>query len=261
MKARSVRRVRPPSKSRFSPAAEPFASAFNSSCGSSPLAPASKGPERLTSTSPPSSPSAVALSDISSSPLLTPSRLAFSRPAFGSSPLLSSPPPQAASRPVRAARVANRARIRKRLKRWDSSCDRRTGPGGSLGRGRRILPRAAHPGLDFRDHEAHHLDPGKALRLRRDHPPAGVRQGGPLQHLLPRLGVLGQLLAVAPVLVGQLPRFERVLGAGFEALQLLVGRDLQPELDDDRPLVGEAGLEPVDLLVGAAPLLATGEAP
>src|SRR6476659_6438981 len=233
MKARSVRTVRPPSKSRFSSPTEPLASALISSCGSSPLAPASKGPERLTSTSPPSSPSAVTCIERSSSPLFTPSRPASSRTVCGSSPLLllvplSSLPPQAAKTLAIATQAASRARSRKRVKGWSSSRSR-TGPSEDSrghwllppGRRRGLLPYASHPLLDFLDDHPHRLDPGEALRLRRDYPPAGARAIGPLQHLLHSLLVLRPFLAVAPVLVGQLPRLQRVLGTGFEALQLL----------------------------------------
>src|SRR5690348_5503904 len=123
MKARSVRSVSPPPKLMSSPCALPLASTCTSACGSSPLAPASNGPERLASNSPPSSPSALTFSDISNSPLLTPSRLAFSMTFCGSSLLLLLlPPPQAAKMLARAASVANSAKNRIRLKRWSSSC-------------------------------------------------------------------------------------------------------------------------------------------
>ena len=78
---------------------------------------------------------------------------------------------------------------------------------------------------------------------------------GPGDHVLDRLLVGVALLAVPPVLVGQLPALQRVLLALLESLQLLLRRDVQPELDQDRPLVGEAALEVVDLVVGARPLV------
>src|SRR5262249_34374448 len=68
------------------------------------------------------------------------------------------------------------------------------------------------------------------------------------------------LLAVAPVLVSELPHLQRVLLAPLEALQPLLVRDVEPELDQDHSLVGERALEAVDLVVGSKPLLAGGEA-
>src|SRR5690349_7654537 len=159
MKARSVSIVRPPSNSTFSPLTSPLTSAFISSWGSSSLLPTSNGPERLTSTSPPSLPSALTFTERSSSPLSTPSRLALSTTFCGSSPLLLlvlSPPPQAAKTVARVARVANRARIRKRLKGKGSSGFGEQGRSGSLRTGRGILPPAPHSRFDRLVDEAHH---------------------------------------------------------------------------------------------------------
>ena len=64
----------------------------------------------------------------------------------------------------------------------------------------------------------------------------------------------GPLLAVAPVLVGELPRLERVVAAADEPAQLLLVRHVHPELDHDHPLFGQGVLEVVDLLIGPAPL-------
>src|SRR6185503_1387842 len=64
----------------------------------------------------------------------------------------------------------------------------------------------------------------------------------------------------SPVLVGELPGLQRVFLASFEASKLLLVADMEPELDQDHSLVGECALEAVDLVVGAQPLLAGGEA-
>src|SRR3712207_485945 len=103
------------------------------------------------------------------------------------------------------------------------------------------------------------LFPYTTLFRSRDHRPGrpvGVRA---LEHLLDRLLVGRALLAVAPVLVGQLPALQRVLLAPLEALELLLLGDVQPELHEDHPLGCERALERDDLLVGAPPLLLAGE--
>src|SRR5215469_7110289 len=118
------------------------------------MAPCSNGPESSTSAWPPSSPLALTCSESSSSPLLTPARLAFSITFCGSSSLLLLPP-QAAKVVASAARIANSAKNRIRLKRWGSSyLENRTR--WILGTGRWLLPRAPHPGFDFLDCDPHH---------------------------------------------------------------------------------------------------------
>src|SRR5204862_108405 len=68
------------------------------------------------------------------------------------------------------------------------------------------------------------------------------------------------LRAIAPVLVRQLPALQRLAPATLEAPQLLLVRDVHPELDQDRALRGERALEADDLVVGPAPLLLGREA-
>ena len=121
-------------------------------------------------------------------------------------------------------------------------------------------PCAPHGLLDLGDHGLDHEDARVALRVGRHDVPAPVLVVGALEHVLDRLGVRGALLPVAPVLVGQLPGLERVALAALEAAQLLVGRDVQPELDDQHALGGQRALEAGDLVVGAAPLLLGREA-
>src|ERR1700704_4923060 len=90
-------------------------------------------------------------------------------------------------------------------------------------RRRRVHAVALHAALDLVDHCFEYGDSRVAFRVCRDQVPARVwlvaRSG---DHVLDRRPVVGALLAVPPVLVGQLPRLQRVLLAAFEPLQLLV---------------------------------------
>ena len=71
------------------------------------------------------------------------------------------------------------------------------------------MPQSGHARLHPADHRLDDLDPPVALVLRRDDVPRRQRAVGQAQHVVDRLVVLRSLLAVAPVLVGQLPRLER----------------------------------------------------
>src|SRR2546425_10313622 len=124
----------------------------------------------------------------------------------------------------------------------------------------RLHPPLLHPLLDTLDHRLDHLHSRVALRVTLDQVPGSVRLVGAGEHVLDRLLVLAALLAVAPVLVGQLPCLQRIALSSPEALDLLRFGDVEPELDQDHALVGERPLEAVDLVVGAKPLLADGEA-
>src|SRR3954453_12868871 len=103
-------------------------------------------------------------------------------------------------------------------------------------------------------------------RCARTSPPArprrrgGSPRWGAPEHLLQRGLVGGALLAVAPVLVGELPALQGILAAPLEALQLLGLGDVQEELGEDQAVVGQHALEVVDLAVGPPPLLLGGEA-
>ena len=94
--------------------------------------------------------------------------------------------------------------------------------------------------LDPLDERLEHGDPGVALLLAGHEVPRREVVVGALEHLLGGDGVLVGLLAVAPVLVGDLPPPQRVVLAVLEPAQLLVGADLQPELDEDHALRGES---------------------
>jgi hypothetical protein len=82
---------------------------------------------------------------------------------------------------------------------------------------------------------------------------------GPVQHLLHGRLVLAPLVAVPPVLRGQLPGLQRIAFPRLEPPELFFRRQVQPELDHDHALVGQRPLEVDDLPVGAPPLLLGGE--
>src|SRR4051812_14096986 len=83
---------------------------------------------------------------------------------------------------------------------------------------------------------------------------------GTLEHVLGGDRVAVCLVAIAPILFRDLPSAKRIVLAVVEPLELFVGADLQPELDDDDSLEGVHPLELDDLLVGAAPLFGRGKA-
>src|SRR5947209_3644219 len=62
---------------------------------------------------------------------------------------------------------------------------------------------------------------GVVLVVRLDEGPRGLRRVGAVEHVLDRLDVDVPLLAVAPVLVRELPRRQRILGALVEPALLL----------------------------------------
>ena len=84
----------------------------------------------------------------------------------------------------------------------------------------KFLPITRHALLDPMDRRLEHLHPGEALLLARDDVPRGEVVVGALEHLLGGAGVGRGLLAVAPVLGGDLPAPQRVVLAVLEAAQL-----------------------------------------
>ena len=90
--------------------------------------------------------------------------------------------------------------------------------------------------------------------------PGGVFGAGLGQHLVHGHLVLGPLLPVAPVLVGDLPLLLGGVLALGEAGQLGVLVDVDPEFDHHRAPVGQIALEFVDLVVGPLPVLLAAEA-
>ena len=99
-----------------------------------------------------------------------------------------------------------------------------------------------------------------SLRVALDQVPAGVRLVGASEHVLDRLGVGTALLAVAPVLVGQLPALELVLLRLSKRFSCSSSEMCIQSLIRSIALVRERALEVVDLAVGAHPLLAAREA-
>jgi hypothetical protein len=83
---------------------------------------------------------------------------------------------------------------------------------------------------------------------------------GALHHIVDRQFVVGPTLAVAPVLVGQLPGFVGDLLAFLEAPQLLVWGDVQPEFQQHDAAFHQLRFEIVDLGIGALPFAGAGEA-
>src|SRR4051812_3582619 len=99
-----------------------------------------------------------------------------------------------------------------------------------------------------------HLHARVALVLRLDQRPRHELGRRALDHVRGGLLVVAPALAVAPVVRRDLEALERRLLPFLEALQLLVARDLQPELADHDAADDELLLELVDLVVGAQPL-------
>src|SRR3954452_14668300 len=143
--------------------------------------------------------------------------------------------------------------------------DARPAPGAqgapqALARGwRRVDPVRPHPRLERGVDRLDHLHARPLLLVPLDEVPGRPRRVGAVEHVLDGSRVLLALLAVAPVLLRQLPRLERVLLARLEAVELLLAGEMQEELDEDHPLGGEHPLEVVDLLVAPAPLLGARE--
>ena len=104
------------------------------------------------------------------------------------------------------------------------------------------------------------LDPRVALVFGFDQGPGRSLGAGARQHVVRRAFVQVPLLAVAEVFLGDLVKLPRLLLAVLEAPELLLAADVQPELDEDRAVVGQLFLEIVDFLVGAHPFSLAREA-
>ena len=81
-----------------------------------------------------------------------------------------------------------------------------------------------------------------------------------MEHLVNSGLVLIPLLAVSPVLIGDLPLFFGSVLAVVEALELCVFVDLHPEFDDDGAPVGQFLLKFIHLVIGALPVILAAEA-
>ncbi len=126
---------------------------------------------------------------------------------------------------------------------------------GAVERRRQIEPDTRAAALDLGDHGVEHRYAAELLAVGGDDVPRRPGRLGALEHVLDGRAVLVPALAVAPVLVGQLPALERILLALAEATQLLLGRDVHPDLHDDDALEVQRALELDDLGVRALPLL------
>ena len=101
---------------------------------------------------------------------------------------------------------------------------------------RHVHAPADHALLDPVDRRLQHLHPGEALLLAGDDVPR-ARGGGRCARTSPRRrSGTRSPCAVAPVLLGDLPAPQWIVLPVLEPLQLLLGADLQPELDDDHAL-------------------------
>ena len=119
---------------------------------------------------------------------------------------------------------------------------------GDRHRSRRAPPcRPAHfrPGFSARSSRSHAvfstLMRAQVLVVGLDERPRRLARAGPLDHVVDRELVGIPAVAVAPVLVGQLPPLVGRRLALLEAAQLLVRGDVQPELDAARCRAGPAG--------------------
>src|SRR3954447_13570723 len=110
------------------------------------------------------------------------------------------------------------------------------------------------PFLDPLVEDLDHLNTRPLLLLTGHDVPRRQLVVGADEHLVDGVLVVLDLVAVAPVLLCQLPAPNRVLLPVLEPAQLLLRADLQPELDDDHALEHERSFELHDLLVCALPL-------
>ena len=107
---------------------------------------------------------------------------------------------------------------------------------------------------------AQHLQPRVILVVAFDQGPGRVPGACGGDHVVHRLLVRLPLLAIAPVLVGQLPALVRQTLALLEAPQLFVLGDVHPVLHQDDAMGHQLRFEVVDLGVGPLPLGVGGEA-
>src|SRR5258708_25018449 len=84
--------------------------------------------------------------------------------------------------------------------------------------------------------------------------PRRALRGSLEKHVLRGLHVLFPMPPVAPVLVADLPVLVRIGLTRLESRELLVLRDEEEKLDDDRAVIEQMPLELVDLAIRALPL-------
>src|SRR3954463_7733872 len=97
------------------------------------------------------------------------------------------------------------------------------------------------------------FDPGKILVVGFDQGPRRNLGAGPIDHVTHGPLVSLPLVPVAPVLVRNLEPLEPGLLALFEAPQLLILADVQPELHHHAAIADQLLFEVVDLTIGAPP--------
>src|SRR5271166_6272060 len=129
----------------------------------------------------------------------------------------------------------------------------------SFGSTQRISRLVAHSGRQDFHQLGQHLASRPVLVVAFDECPWRGGGAGLYQHLFHCFFVGCPFLAIAPVFLGQLPRFVADGFALLEAAKLFLVRDVDPELRQDGSKVAQLPFEGVDLLVGALPFRFAGE--
>ena len=102
---------------------------------------------------------------------------------------------------------------------------------------------------------AQRRDPSVELVIGGNEAPRRATRRSLLHHIFDRDLVILPAPAIAEVLVGQFPPFQRIHEALAESVQLLLGGDVQEQLDHPHPVVEQHAFEVVDLIVGPASLV------
>src|SRR5258706_1078307 len=116
------------------------------------------------------------------------------------------------------------------------------------------LPDRLQRRLDALAQALERLDAREVLVVGGDDVPRSRVGGGALDHVVHGARVIRPLLAVAPVLGGDLEALVGRFLARLEAAQLLARGDRKPELRDDGTGLDDLLLELVDLAIGAHPV-------
>src|SRR5271165_2958659 len=102
--------------------------------------------------------------------------------------------------------------------------------------------------------DAEGRDPAVGLVVRRNQMPWRALGRSLGHHVLDRRFILGPAAAIAEVLVRQFPALDRVDEPAAKPALLLVGGDVQEQLDQTNSRIDEDAFELVDLAIGAPPL-------
>lgn len=97
------------------------------------------------------------------------------------------------------------------------------------------------------------FDAREPLEVCRDNAPRGVCGVCSEQHFLSGLVVFAPFTTVSPIFVGDFPVLVGVSFASFEAVELLVFRNVEVDFDEDGSVVDELLFKAVDFFVGASP--------